>query len=138
MNDLLRVALAKLLEKETKNVKLPVGVHTVDQTVVLKLKGEVTKGKDVQYTPTVDIPMLPTLALVLEKAGFQRERSKALLIEAMTEALALGEQGSEHVAERVKDIETAMGHVREVTGALPKKTKSGATKVEVELEEVVI
>lgn len=138
MNDLLKVALAKLLEKDTKGVKLPVGVHTVDQTVVLKLKGQVTKAKDVPYTPTVDIPMLTTLALVLEKSGFQRERSKLLLVEAMTEALALGEKGSEHVAERVKDIETAMGHVREVTGALPKKTKSGATKVEVELEEVVV
>lgn len=136
LNDLTKVALAKLLEKDTKGVVIAPGVHNVDETVVIKLQGTITKGAPVNYTPTVDIPMLTTLALVLEKSGFQRERSKALLVEAMTEALALGEQGSEHVAERVKDIEAAMGHVREVTEALPKKTKQGATKVEVALTAI--
>jgi hypothetical protein len=136
LNDLAKVALAKLMEKDTKGVVLAPGVHNVDETVVIKLQGTITKGAQVTYTPTVDIPMLTTLALVLEKSGFQRERSKALLVEAMTEALTIGDKGSEHVAERVKDIEAAMGHVREVTEALPKKTKQGATKVEVELTAI--
>jgi hypothetical protein len=136
LNDLAKVALAKLMEKDTKGVVLAPGVHNVDETVVIKLQGTITKGAQVTYTPTVDIPMLTTLALVLEKSGFQRERSKALLVEAMTEALTIGDKGSEHVAERVKDIEAAMGHVREVTDALPKKTKQGATKVEVELTAI--
>jgi len=138
MDTLTKVVLAKLMEKETKGVALVPGVHNVDQTIVLKLSGTVTKLAPVEYTPTVDIPLLPTLALVLEKAGFQRERAKTLLVEAMTEALTIGDQGSEHVAERVKDIEVAMGHVREVTEALPKKTKQGATKVEVEVTDVVL
>lgn len=134
MNDILKLALVKKWEKETKNFKPLPGVHDIDAVLQLRVTGTVAKADDVEYTPTVDIPLLSTLALVLEKAGFMREKAKALLVEAMTEALELEEKGSELVAERVKNIEEAMAHVREVTGALPKKTKSGATKVNVEVE----
>ena len=119
---------------EAKGFTPEPGRHTVDATVTLKVTGEVVKGEDVPYTPTVDIPLLPTLALVMEKAGFQRERAKSLLVEAMTEALANGEKGAGAVAERVKDIEVAMAHVREVTAALPQKVRTGATKVNLSVE----
>lgn len=138
MDNLLKLAVAKAFEKDTKDFKAAPGVHNIDTTVVLRIKGTVNKAEDRPYTPTVDIPMLTTLALVLEKAGFMREKAKTLLVEAMTEAIALGDKGSEHVAAQVKDIESAMEHVREVTGALPKKTKSGATNVKVTVEEVEI
>jgi hypothetical protein len=133
MNDLLKLAIAKKLEKDTKEFKPAPGIHDIDETFTVHVKGTLTKLADVEYTPTVDIPLIPTLALVLEKAGFQRELAKKLLVEAMTEALTIGEKG-EHVAERVKDIEAATAHVKEVTGALPKKTKSGATKVDIQIE----
>lgn len=133
MNDVVMVALAKSLEKASKGMKLAEGEHSIDTTLTLKIRGTVKKGADNEYTPTVDIPLLSTMALLLEKSGFQREHSKALLIEAMQEALAVDVEGDEVVAERVRDIEAAMVHVREVTGALPKKTRNGPTNVAVEI-----
>lgn len=133
LNDATTVAIAKVFEKKAKSIRLQPGHWPVAAKVVIDLSGEIVKGDDVVYTPTVDIPMLTTLALVLEKAGFMRERAKELLIDAMTEALVLEEKGSEIVAERVKDIESAMEHVREVTAALPKKIRQGATNVSVEV-----
>jgi len=133
MNDLLKLALAKRLTKDTKGVRLAPGVHNIDETFTVTVTGQVTKGADVNYTPTVDIPLIATLALVLEKSGFMRERSKVILIEAMTEALALGEQGEDFIAERTKDVDEAIQHVSDITSQLPKKTKQGATKVEIDL-----
>jgi hypothetical protein len=136
MDNLTKLAISKALEKDTKNFKATPGVHDIDTTITLRVKGTVKKGEDSDYTPTVDIPLLPTLALVMEKAGFMRELAKKLLVEAMTEALELSAKGEELVADRVKNIDEAMAHVREVTKALPKKTKSGATSVKVTVEEV--
>jgi hypothetical protein len=137
MNDLLKLALAKKLTKDTKAFRLAPGVHNIDQTFTVTVSGQVTKGADVSYTPTVDIPLIPTLALVLEKAGFMRERAKELLVEAMTEALELGEKGEDFVTEKTKDVDAAIQHVSDITSKLPKKTKQGATKVEIEIDLVV-
>ena len=131
-NAALLTAIAKSIELSP----LPVGRHEVKGQVTFQVDGVVIKGADVEYTPTVDIPMLATLALVLEKSGITREHSKKLLVEAMQEAIVLNQKGSETVAERLKDIETAMVEVREVTAALPKKTRSGATKVQAKVEVV--
>ena len=136
MNDVIAVALAKALEKNAKPIKLAAGEYAVDQTITLKVTGTVKKGEDHEYTPTVDIPLLATMALLLEKSGFQRERSKALLIEAMQEALAANVEADELVAERLKDIEAAMVHVREVTEALPKKIRNGMTNVGITIVDV--
>lgn len=137
MENVLLVALAKHLEKKVKeNGPLAVGEHNVAGNVIFKVKGVVKKGDDVQYTPTVDIPLLPTLALCLEKAGFMREKMMQLLTESMTEALTLEEKGEEHVKARCNNVIQAMEHVRSITAALPKKVKSGATRVEVEVESM--
>ena len=68
MDNLTKLAISKALEKDTKNFKATPGVHDIDTTITLRVKGTVKKGADSDYTPTVDIPLLPTLALVLEKA----------------------------------------------------------------------
>ena len=136
MENLIKLAIIKSLDKEVKDFKATPGVHQVDEIVTIRVVGTITKGQDNEYTPTVDIPLLPTLALVLEKAGFQRELAKTLLVDAMREALELQEKGASFVAERCKNIEAAMEHVKQVTGALPKKIKSGATTVKVTVEEL--
>jgi len=136
MNDLLKLAIAKQFEKDTKDFKPTTGNHDIDQTITWRVVGTISKKADYPSTPTVDIPLLATLALVLEKSGFMRDKSSAILVEAMTEALKLGEKGADHITERVKDIEAAMKKVREVTQALPKKNKSGPTTVKVTIEEV--
>lgn len=132
MNDAILTAIAKSL----KTAPLLPGTHEVHGRVTFQVDGVVIKGQDVDYTPTVDIPLLTTMALLLEKSGITREHSKRLLIESMQEAIVFGQQGAETVSERVKDIEAAMEQVREVTDALPKKTRTGATKVQATVKVV--
>jgi len=125
LNKVLQDAILTAVGKSLKSKDLPPGEWSVNHRVVFNVAGTVRKGDPIEYTPTVDIPLLTTLALVLEKSGITRERSIDLLTEAMQEALALGQQGENHVASRVNDIQTAMARVREVTDALPKKVKNG-------------
>jgi hypothetical protein len=134
MDDELAILLAKALTKQTKGQTLAAGDYEIDETITLHVHGTARKLPDVPYTPTVAIPLLATMALLLEKSGFQREVSKALLIDAMTEALNTDVIASPIVAERVRDIETAMEHVRQVTGDLPKEIRSGATNVDLTID----
>ena len=138
MNAALIAAAVKHLNGVLKDLgKVEPGVHDVDGQVVVSVRGTVSKSEDVEYVPTADIPLLATLALVLEKSGFQRERSKALLVEAMTEALVAKATASSAVAARVKDIEEAMEHVRSVAESLPCKVRTGPTAVRVQGEVTV-
>lgn len=136
MQDVVKIALAKQLGKETKNLKLDPGQYDVDETITVRINGTVKKAEDNEYTPTVDVPLKATLALVLQKAGFQRENAKRILVEAMTEALELDTQAGPVIEERLADIDAAMAHVQEVTDDLPKKTRTGATTIKLTLEQV--
>jgi hypothetical protein len=133
MHDILHVAIAKLL-KDTPDV--PVGTVTVDETVTLKVKATIKRNKDGEYTPTVSIPLKATLALLLAKMGFQRDRAAELLVEAMTEALNEDRLGEETISERLADIDTAMERVQAITAALPKETRKGAVTVKGSVEVV--
>lgn len=131
MTNLAKLALIKQWQKDLDAAGYvpPPGYHPVNETAVVHVKGGVNKLQDEQYTPTVDIPLLPTMALLLEKCGFQRELVKDILIQSMTEAIRHQRDPHDLINGRVKDIETAMEHVREVTDALPLKTRSGKTFV---------
>lgn len=129
MNDALLVAISKLIETPT----LAPGVHPVNGEVTFRVNGCVKKSEDTEYVPTVDIPLITSLALVLEKSGITRERSMTLLVEAMQEALALGNHGSDHIQERINDVQEAIARVREITNSLPKKTRTGRTTVDATL-----
>ncbi len=129
LSNLQLVALSKVIKGE--NSALTAGSHEVDFIVKLHVKGEIKKGADVEYTPTAEIPLLPTMALMLEKMGFMREKAISLLIEAMKEAISEDIASKDVVESRTKDIEEAMSHVLRITAALPKKTKSGATTAKV-------
>jgi hypothetical protein len=127
------VALAKSATKQIADVNLAPGLYAVDEVLTIRLRGTVKKAADTSYTPTADIPLLPTLALLLERAGFTRDASKALLVDCMTVALTTGDDATGAIGERLRDVEAAMASVREMTAALPKKTRSGATTCQVEL-----
>lgn len=131
-----RNAILTAIAKSIETSPLTPGRHEVHGRVTFEVNGVIVKSNDSEYTPTVDIPLLATLALVLEKSGVTRENSKKLLIEAMQEAIVFGQSGSGAVSERVRDIETAMAEVRQVTAALPKKTRSGQTRVQAEVKVV--
>lgn len=129
-------ALMKKLEQLASANPLTPGRVSVDETVTFKVKGTVNKGADVEYVPTVSIPLLPTMALLMEKAGFQRENCIKLLSEAMIEAIELQKQGAEVIEEKLKNVKAAMTHVESVTNKLPTKIRTGRTTIDIELTEI--
>ena len=139
MNDMISLAIASILEKETKDFKKEIapGVYAVDTTISVTIKATVKKGEPSEYTPTCDIPLKETLALILEKAGFQRENMMKTIVECMKEALESKAKGNSIIAERLKDIDVAMERVTNMTEQLPKKSKQGIVTItgEVTIEE---
>jgi len=142
-------ATANYFKKLAEKTALVQGKHNLAETITISIAGTVSKADDEQYTPTADIPLKLALALVLEKAGFQRENAKKILLEAMTEALSLSDKEEEllketttltpaelAIATRLKDVEKAMEHVKDVTNNLPPKTRKGKTTVSVTIKEV--
>ena len=133
MNEVIQTVISKAI----KGSQLAPGQYEVDTTVCLRLKGTYKVSNDVSYIPTVDIPMLPTLALLLEKAGIVGPAAERMLVEAMTEALNGGEQAHGAIAERLNDIARAEDRVRNLVGQLPRKVRKGPSRWDGEVTEVV-
>lgn len=136
MQELTKLALSKVMEKQIKGLRLEAGSHMVDEFIHLHVKGEIKKSEDTEYTPTVDIPLLPTIALFLEKMGFVRDAAERMLVEAMTEAVNLSVSPTAEMQERMRDVESAMDRARRIVGELPRKVRQGQTRVNVEVEEL--
>ena len=142
MNDILLTAMAALLSKMAKSAgPLDPGSYVVDETVTLRLCGTVDKGDDEIYTPTVDIPLLAVLALFIDGLRgrvqtIQVETIMEILTDAMVAAIAADVKGDKEIAARIRDINTAMERVREMTAALPQKTRTGKTRVDATLVTV--
>lgn len=125
MTDAMKAMIAKFI---AAGVDLPAGTdEMIDETVTLHVKGTVKRGQDGEYTPTISIPVKATLAILLERMGFQRDYAAELLVECMTQALNEETQAAPIIAERLKDIDAAEERVRAVLEALPKATRRGAT-----------
>jgi len=150
MKALTTVALANALDKQAKPIKgnLSPGIHIVDEIITVRVTGKITKGEDVDYTPTAEIPILPVLAILIEKSGAVGINLANMVSDAMTEAILYGKDrenldgerlpdmsSREAIEARLKDLETVMEKVRKVTGDLPLKTKSGGTRCKVTVEE---
>lgn len=144
------VALANVLDKQAKPLKgnLTPGTHIVDETITVRVTGTITKGDDVDYTPTAEIPILPVLAILIEKSGAVGMNLANMIQESMTEALLYGKDrenvdgeqlpnqtSREAIEARLKDLEATMERVRKVTGDLPLRTKSGGTRCKVNITE---
>lgn len=121
------VVLSKFISGE--DTDLQPGDYEVDTEVTLRIQGSVKKAEPGFYTPTSSIPLKTVLALVLERAGFQRENLKNLLVEVCSEALTQGKQVEERLKDRLKDMDAAMAHVQSILGKLPPQERQGATKV---------
>ena len=74
--------------------------------------GQLKIGHDSDRAPTASIPLLPTLALLVKKMGFQRDKALVMIREAMTEAInmdkkaakaLLTEEGVAEAEQMVKD-----------------------------------
>jgi hypothetical protein len=133
MDAALLTALSTVLAKLVKaNGPLAPGHYNVSDTVTLAIDGEVVKGEDESYTPTVDIPLLATLALFIEGLRgkvqqVQVETIMETLVESMTAALSANVKADPVLKARLADIDAAMARVRSMTAALPDKTRTGKT-----------
>ncbi len=126
---LIVAAAVKGLAKLAADSAIEPGTHPVDATISVRLQGVIDKGHPTEYTPTAEIPLLPTMALLLQKAGVTRDHARALLFEAAAEALAAGDDVAAAIGDRLRDAEDAIADVQKAARKLlPKKTRAGALR----------
>jgi len=121
---MLEAILAKKWKNET--VDLGTGRHWIDDEIVVRVTDSVEKCDDQLISPTVSIPLIPTLALLIEKMGVTREHALSMLREALTDAMADGVNEDASINQRISDVEKAVTTVRkELIDQLPKMKRSG-------------
>lgn len=124
MDNTLKALLAKAWKDEA--LDLEPGRHDLDEMIMVRITGSVTKAADQMVAPTVSIPLITTLALFWEKAGIARDHALRLLREAILEALADGANTDERIEARMKDVATAVEAVKkDLIGKLPKQKRAG-------------
>lgn len=140
MNTLVMTAISSCVSKMVKALPvLPVGRHRIDETVTIRVVGEVLKCENEEYTPTVHIPIKAVLAYLLPSLGATREVQQGKLLEACKAALAKDVKMEETITALVKNVDEAFKIVQnDVTGQLPKQIKEGKVIVKCEVEEVGI
>jgi hypothetical protein len=135
MNDVVLTALAAALGKMAKaSGHLAAGIYMVDETITLRVKGDVKKSQDEEYVPTIAMPVKAIMATLLPRLGATREAAMKVLVEAMTEAVSMEQQGDEALKARMKDVDSAFETVAAVLDALPPKSRTGKTVCDVVVE----
>lgn len=124
--------LQGLLAKSWKNnaVDLQPGRHFIDKEVTIRVHGFVEKGEDLMVAPTVSVPLLPTLALFVEKSGITGDHAIRMLREAITEAMTENVSNNKKIQERITHIDKAIASVKkDLIAKLPKMHRSGRVVV---------
>ena len=134
MNDVVLTALAAAIGKMAKASSIQPGRYAVDETIILRVKGDVKKSQDEEYVPTIAMPLKAIMATLLPRLGATREAAMKVLVEAMTEAIEGEKQGDSTLKARMKDVESAFETVAAVLDALPSKSRTGKTVCDVVLE----
>ena len=111
--------LAAALTKSLKIGEISPGSHELDLQVTLRVRGTVVKRPATQYTPTISIPLKATLAVLLQRMGCTREAAQDLLVQVMSEALAVDGAPNKALENSLSDVDAAMARVGELTGSLP-------------------
>lgn len=140
MNSIVMTAIASSMSKLVKNLpSLPVGRHKIDETVSIRIAGEVLKCEDEEYTPTVHIPLKAVLAYLLPSLGATREAQQKKLLEACNAAFVKDVKIEETIAALVKNVDEAFKIVQEeLTSRLPKQIKDGKVIVKCEIENDLV
>ena len=124
MTDNIRGLLAKCWKDEP--IDLEPGRYDCDEVLTVRVSGTVEKGEDEFASPTVSIPLIPTLALFWEKCGVTRDHALRMLREAITEAMLDGVKEDDHIQSHIKDVEAAIKAVRtDLIDRLPKMRRAG-------------
>ncbi len=82
--------------------------------------GELKIGHDTDKAPTASIPLLPTLALLVKKMGFQRDKALTMIREAMTEAIDMDKDAAKAMLKEEGVAEAEKLVKQEVINQLPR------------------
>lgn len=116
--------LGKIWSKNAPD--LEPGLTEIHGQFIVTVSGCVEKGADTDYTPTVSVPLVQTLAFCFEKLGVDRDSQVAVLREAIREALSHGDKVDEAINSRIRHVSDAVEFVkREVLQKLPRSTRQG-------------
>ena len=119
-----KALIAKSWNKE--NADLPVGRHEVNETLIVRVRGQVEKHDSQMIAPTISIPIIPVLAFFWEKVGLERDAAMFMLREAITEAMKDGHKEDASVLKRMEDVEKAIKAVKtDLISTLPKMHRAG-------------
>ena len=124
METQLKALLVKAWKKES--LELNEGRHYFDDVLVVRLSGSVEKHADQMINSTISIPLIPTMALLLEKCGVNKEQSLKLLREAISEAMTENVKEDTHIQKCIDDVQAAIKSVKnDLIAQLPKMHRSG-------------
>lgn len=110
------------------------GQYAVSRRFVVEVRGALKRERDTEAIPTSAIPMIPAIALILEKSGITAEASKRMLRDALREAFTLGTDPGEKIRARMEEVGNAIEEVKEVVRSLPKVPRKGALKAILEVD----
>lgn len=133
-NTITMLALTKWTDKQARKNAAP-GEYEIDETV--RVVGTIRIGEDYDTAPTVSLPMLPILALFIQRAGITRECSERLLSEVAAQAIGDdGKVGDAMVAD-IDGIKATLERVkRNVIAKLPRQQRTGPVKVNLSVDIV--
>ncbi len=135
-NEMIAAIDASLKADAIKAAKgaLAAGEHTVDFTV--RIKGTVKKGEDDMAKPTVTTPWLTVMALVLHRAGFQRDTAMELIFNAMNDAQTIGKDDEAELMAVAGVAEARKKFDEEVLCRLPLMPRQGKVTSKLGVEVV--
>ena len=102
-------------------------VYLIDQ--IIRVKGAIKVSADYQRTPTVDIPIIETLALFMKYCGVTGEFAANALFKAMTDAVNKDKTGQGEILAALPIINATMDKVKAKLAALPKVDIKGPVNV---------
>jgi len=128
------LALASIKAGDSRDDVGP-GTYPVDFKV--HIKGTVKVGEDSEKAPTARIPHLATLALFINRMGFQRERAAAILFECMQEAITMDKDSRETLLNNFPEVRDCEEGLRAMMRSLPTIKERGhvTTKLVVQSEQ---
>ncbi len=123
---LISVAVVKELEAQLrKGARVSPGAYEVRGRMQLDVEATFSMLPDEDYRPTVSIPLKTTLALIVQRMGWPRDKTLELLAQCMTDAISANKDAAPYISERIAEVEIAMARVEALANQLPKKTRKG-------------
>lgn len=139
MNDIETVAIAKVVKAAAltaaRNELEPGRDQPVDVTI--RVFGTINVGEDGNRIPTVNIPIIAAMSLMLHDAGITGPHAVAAIMRAMRRAIENDEKATTILDGMRENMDEAERKVRAALAALPAVSVKGTVTTKLEIETVV-